>query len=185
MKPYLNLEPPYEIIYTNKDKHNLKIVKLKNNVKFALKHLRVHPANKSQIDTEVDDLLREYRTGNILGKLTDGIVMSENIEKNKLEEYTVIEILMEYGDKLIECRFVNREKLEEGDTMSIACQLLSILTLMKGLGIYHLHINHSNIVLLRHKKNKGDITRDTPKPLTECIITIVKQYKLILTPIED
>ena len=99
MKPYLNLEPPYEIIYTNKDNHNQKIVKvkLKNDVKFVLKHLKVKPTNKSQIDTEVDNLLREYRIGNILGKLTDGIVISKNIEKKKLEEYTVIEILMECG----------------------------------------------------------------------------------------
>jgi len=150
MKPYLNLEPPYEIIYTNKDKHNLKIVKLKNNVKFALKHLRVKPTNKSQIDTEVDNLLREYRIGNILGKLTDGIVMSKDIEKKKLEEYTVIEILMEYGGIPLSA-FVNREKLEEGDTMNIACQLLSILTLMKELGISHLGINPSNIVWDKNK----------------------------------
>jgi len=43
-------------------------------------------------------------------------------------------------------RFIDKGELEEADTMNIACQLLSILTLMEELGISHLDIKPLNIV---------------------------------------
>jgi len=139
MEPYLDLEPQYEVIYTNENKHNLKVVKvkLKNNVKFILKHLKIKPIGKSQID----NLFKEYRIGNILGKLINGIVMSKDIKKKETKDYMVIEILIEYGGSSL-----NEVKLKKGDTMNIACQLLSILTLMEELGLSHLDIKPLNIV---------------------------------------
>jgi len=146
MKPYLNLEPQYEIIY--KDKPNLKLVKvkLKNNVEFILKQLRIEFTSKSKIN----HLIREYRMGNILGELTDGIVISKNDKKKEIGEYTIIEILMEYGGIPLS-KFVEEGKLEKGDTMNIACQLLSILTLMEELGMSHLDVKLPNIVWDKNK----------------------------------
>jgi len=146
MQSYLNLDPQYKIIY--EDNHNKKVVKvkLKNNVKFVLKHLRIETTKNSQIN----HLFREYRIGKILGKLTDGIAMSKNIRKKEVEKYTVIEILMEYGGISLST-FMDKGKLEEGDTMKIACQLLSTLTLMEELGISHLDIKPLNIVWDKNK----------------------------------
>ena len=141
IEPYLNLEPQYEIIC--EDKFNLKVlkVKLKDNVEFVLKQLRI----KSKKESKIRDLFREYRIGNILGELTDGVAMSKDIKKKEVGEDTVIEILMEYGGIPLST-FVREKKLEEGGTMNIACQLLSILTLMEELGISHLDIKPRNIV---------------------------------------
>jgi len=141
MRPYLNLDPQYEIIY--KDIYGRKIVKvkLKNSVKFVIRHLRIKSTSKLVINR----LIRECNITNILGALTDGIVMSEYADKKEVGEYTVIEILMEYGGVPLST-FVEKKELEEGDTMNIACQLLSILTLMEELGISHLDIKLQNIV---------------------------------------
>jgi len=143
MKPYLNLEPKYKIIYENRMKHNQKVikVKLKDNAKFVIKHLKIESTN----EFEINNLFKEYRIGKILGKVTDGIAMSKDINKKEIGEYTVIEILMEYGGIPLST-LINKRKLEEGDTMNIVCQLLSTLTLMEELGISHLNIKPLNIV---------------------------------------
>jgi len=141
MKRYLNLEPQYKIIYKNGPNQKVVKVELKNNIEFILKQLRIKSTNKS----DIDHLLREYRISNTLGKLTDGIAMSKDAEKKKVGEYTVIEILMEYGGISLST-FMNRGELREGDTMNIACQLLSTLTLMEEFRTSHLDIKPCNIV---------------------------------------
>jgi len=142
MKPYLHLEPQYEVIYENEKKHDQKVVKveLKDSAKYVIKHLRIESKNK----LEINELLREYRIANILGTVTNGITMSRNIEKKKVGEYTVIEILMDYGGTPLST-FIDRGELEKDDTMNIACQLLSTLTLMEELGVSHLDIKPLNI----------------------------------------
>ena len=146
MKPYLNLEPLYEIICKERSNQKIVKVKLKDNIEFVIKHVRIKSTNKP----EIDRLIREYSIGKILGELTDGIAMSKDIKKKNVGEYTIIEILMEYGGIPLS-KFVEKGKLEKGDTMNITCQLLSILTLMEKLGIFHLDIKLSNIVWDKNK----------------------------------
>jgi len=148
MKPYLHLKPQYEVIYENRSKHNQKVVKvkLKNSPKYVIKHLRI----KSTKKLEINELFREYRIANILGTLTDGIAVSRNIEKKEVEEYTVVEILMDYGGIPLST-FITGKELEKGDTMNIACQLLSTLTLMEELGVSHLDIKPLNIAWNKSK----------------------------------
>jgi len=107
----------------------------------VIKQLRIESAKKSLINR----LFREWYIANLLGKLTDGIVRSEYIDEKKVGKYTIIEMLMEYGGVPLST-FVEEGKLEEGDTMNIAYQLLSILTLMEELGMSHLDIKLQNIV---------------------------------------
>jgi len=145
MKSYLDLDLQYEVIYKNRDKKVAK-VKLNNDIEFALKQVIIKSSNKLQIN----NLLREYRIANLLGRLTDGIAISWGLKKKEVGEYTVIEILMEYGGIPLST-FVNKGELEEGDTMNIACQLLSILTLMEELGMSHLDIKLPNIVWNKNK----------------------------------
>jgi len=63
INPYLNLEPQYKTIYKNKGTQKVVKVKLKDNAEFLIKYLRIKPTNES----EINDLVREYRIGNILG----------------------------------------------------------------------------------------------------------------------